>query len=103
MSEGEVKKKETLTKTFVVALILCVVCSALVAGANTALKPLIQANKKQFIRQNVLAAAGVFDKNRPVDEQYEEWVSKRSLNFHELTNPLSQSPIQRILKAALRW
>ena len=67
-------KKESTTKTFIVAGILCLVCSAIVAGANGLLKGRIDNNKKQFIKQNVLSAAGVLQDGIAIDDQFESWV-----------------------------
>lgn len=46
--------------TVVVALVLCLVCSAVVSVAAIGLRPRIQANKDLKIKRNVLAAAGMW-------------------------------------------
>lgn len=56
-------KRDTVTGTLLVALVLCVVCSVVVAGAAVGLRPFQEANKRLDQRRNVLIAAG-----RDVDE-----------------------------------
>jgi len=52
-------KKETIQHTLLVAFVLCVVCSVIVAGAAVALKPVQSANKSLDRQKNILAAAGM--------------------------------------------
>ncbi|MEZ6066466.1 MAG: Na(+)-translocating NADH-quinone reductase subunit C [Planctomycetaceae bacterium] len=46
--------------TVAVALVLCLVCSAVVSLAAVGLRPTIQTNKELKVRRNVLAAAGLY-------------------------------------------
>lgn len=46
-------------KTFLMAIILCVVCSLLVSGASVLLRPLQEENQKLDVRRNILVAAGI--------------------------------------------
>lgn len=48
-------------RTLVVALVLCLVCSVLVAGFAVGLKPQQQHNQTLDRNQNILAAAGMYD------------------------------------------
>lgn len=52
-------KKETIQHTLLVAFVLCVVCSVIVAGAAVALKPVQSANKALDRQKNILSAAGM--------------------------------------------
>ncbi len=54
-------QQDSVLKTFVVAGVLCVVCSIFVATAAVALKPYQEANKTLDKRVNILVAAGLVD------------------------------------------
>lgn len=51
--------KETTAKTLTVALLLCIVCSIIVASSVVLLKPIQQKNKALNLKANILAAAGL--------------------------------------------
>lgn len=51
--------KETVKQTLIVAFLLCIVCSVIVAGAAVALKPAQQSNKNLDRQMNILSAAGL--------------------------------------------
>jgi len=53
-------RKETIGGTLLVALVLCIVCSVIVAGAAVSLKPVQTSNKVLDRKKNILAAAGMF-------------------------------------------
>lgn len=52
-------KKETTGGTLLVAFLLCIVCSVIVAGSAVVLKPAQTANKQLDRKKNVLSAAGM--------------------------------------------
>ncbi len=60
--------KDSLRNTFIVALLLCLVCSVIVSGIAVALKPQQQANKALDQKQNILRAAGLLPQNSNVSE-----------------------------------
>ncbi len=62
--------KDSTTKTIVVALVLCVVCSIVVSTAAVMLRPAQKANKKADIKVNILRAAGMYDAGESIDEQF---------------------------------
>ncbi|WP_191602823.1 Na(+)-translocating NADH-quinone reductase subunit C [Marinomonas algicola] len=62
---------DSIKKTLVVALSLCLVCSVFVAAAAVGLKPIQKANKDLDRKQNILAAADMLDPNKSVDEIFE--------------------------------
>ncbi|WP_339668203.1 Na(+)-translocating NADH-quinone reductase subunit C [Dasania marina] len=64
--------KETTSKTITVALVLCLVCSLVVAGSAVLLKSKQQANKLIDKQSNILAAAGLLEAGTPVIEQFEQ-------------------------------
>ena len=51
--------KETVQKTITVALLLCVVCSIVVAASVVLLRPIQEKNKTLILKANILAAAGI--------------------------------------------
>jgi len=53
--------KETTGHTLLVAFVLCIVCSVVVAGAAVALKPAQTSNKQLDRQKNILSAAGLLD------------------------------------------
>jgi len=50
----------SILKTFVVATLLCIVCSVIVSGAAVSLRPTQQIQKALDKKKNILAAAGLF-------------------------------------------
>ncbi len=64
--------KESVSKTITVAAAVCLVCSIIVSTAAVVLKPKQQVNKALDKKQNILAAAGLSDPNKSVDELFEQ-------------------------------
>ncbi len=62
--------KETASKTFLVAFLLCVVCSVLVSSAAVYLRPTQQVNKALDKKRNILLAAGLLQQDKSIDEAY---------------------------------
>ncbi|MGO2621819.1 MAG: Na(+)-translocating NADH-quinone reductase subunit C, partial [Psychrobacter sp.] len=60
------------TKTIIVALILCLVCSVLVAAAAVGLKPAQVENARLDRNKNILVAAGLFDPASDTNEDVAE-------------------------------
>ena len=52
-------KKETIGGTLLVAFVLCIICSVIVAGSAVSLKPVQTANKQLDRKKNILSAAGM--------------------------------------------
>lgn len=59
--------RESTSKTLLVALLLCVVCSVVVSAAAVILQPLQTANRILDRNRNILSAAGLYD-----DEQHDD-------------------------------
>ncbi len=57
-------------KPFYSVLVLAFACSTLVATAAVGLKPYQQANKSLDQKKNILAAAGLYDANTSIEEQF---------------------------------
>lgn len=51
---------DTRKQTFIVATLLCLICSVLVSTAAVVLRPRQQENKRLDIQQNILRVAGIF-------------------------------------------
>ena len=69
-------KNDTIGKTITVTVLLCVVCSVIVSAAAVLLKPQQIANKELDRKTNILAAAGLMDPSRSVDELFSQITSK---------------------------
>lgn len=61
---------EGIRKTLTVAFALCIVCSVLVSGAVVMLMPVQEVNKALDRKQNILAAAGMLEEGKSVEEQF---------------------------------
>ena len=68
--------KESTQRTLIVALLLCVVCSVVVATAAVMLKPMQAANKALDFKRNILAAAGLMEEGKTVDELFSQVTTK---------------------------
>ncbi|MBF0352827.1 MAG: Na(+)-translocating NADH-quinone reductase subunit C [SAR324 cluster bacterium] len=63
----------SISKTFIVATLLCVVCSVMVSGAAVFLKPAQERNKALDKKKNILAAAGLYkDESQNIDELFKK-------------------------------
>ena len=62
---------DTVLKTLIVALLLCVVCSVVVSTAAVALKPMQERNVAEDRKRNILAAAGMYEEDADIDTQFE--------------------------------
>lgn len=63
-------RNDTIGKTILVAVLLCIVCSVLVSTAAVRLKALQTENKETFTRTNILKAAGLFEAGKSIDELF---------------------------------
>ncbi len=61
---------DSITKTFIVATLLCAVCAVLVAGSAVSLRPMQEANKVLDVKKNLLMAAGLV-KGNPTEKEIE--------------------------------
>ena len=61
---------DTIGKTFRVALALCLVCSVVVSIAAVVLRDAQQRNVEQDKKRNILQAAGLYQEDVSVDEQF---------------------------------
>lgn len=63
---------ESVTKTFTVALTLCIVCAVVVSSAAVFLRPTQEANKLLDLKTNILASAGLLEEGVDVETQFEK-------------------------------
>jgi len=63
---------ESVTKTFTVALTLCVVCAVVVSSAAVLLRPSQEANKLLDLKTNILASAGLLQPDVDVETQFQK-------------------------------
>jgi Na+-transporting NADH:ubiquinone oxidoreductase subunit C len=63
---------ESVTKTFVVAFALCIVCSIVVSSASVVLRPYQEVNKLLDLKTNILASAGLLKAGIDVETQFEQ-------------------------------
>ncbi|MBB3168506.1 Na(+)-translocating NADH-quinone reductase subunit C [Simiduia aestuariiviva] len=61
---------DTIKKTIIVALSLCIVCSVVVSTAAVLLKPMQIENKELDFKRNILMAAGLMEDGKTVDELF---------------------------------
>ncbi|WP_114416381.1 Na(+)-translocating NADH-quinone reductase subunit C [Marinospirillum perlucidum] len=78
------KSNDTIKKTFIVAFILCLVCSVIVSGAAVSLKPLQQANQELDRRTNILLAAGLIEPDEVTREKVEELFAQINVRVVDL-------------------
>ena len=63
---------DSIKKTLFVAFALCIVCSVIVSTAAVMLKPAQEVNKSLDRKRNILAAAGMLDDSKTVDELFSQ-------------------------------
>lgn len=66
---------DSVKKTLLVALGVCLVCSVLVSSAAVALKPIQEENKKLDKLKNILIAGNLYDENTDIEKTYSEKIS----------------------------
>ena len=77
-------QRDSTLGTFLVALVLCLVCSTIVAVAAVKLKPRQDYNKELDRKKNILLSAGLCEKSASaseVDSVYEESIVARLVNL----------------------
>ena len=63
---------DSISKTFAVALALCVVCAVVVSSAAVILRPTQEVNKLLDLKTNILASAGLLKKGVVIEAQFEQ-------------------------------
>ena len=89
---------DSIGKTLTVAVLLCIVCSVIVSTAAVVLKPAQELNKGLDRKRNILAAAGMLDETRSVDEQFSQITTRvvdlRKGTFADDIDPESLDPLK---------
>ncbi len=65
---AEIKNNDSISKTLLVVLVLCLVCSIVVAGSAVGLKPLQQEQRALDKQRNILAVAGLIQEGMTKDD-----------------------------------
>nr|WP_233158468.1 Na(+)-translocating NADH-quinone reductase subunit C [Enterobacter hormaechei] len=65
---AEIKNNDSISKTLLVVLVLCLVCSIVVAGSAVGLKPLQQEQRALDKQRNILAVAGLMQEGMTKDD-----------------------------------
>ena len=63
---------ERISKVITVAFALCIVCSVIVSTAAVMLKPAQEANQALDRKRNILAAAGMLEDGKSIEEQFSQ-------------------------------
>ncbi len=63
---------DSMSKTFGVALALCVVCAVVVSSAAVILRPTQEVNKLLDLKTNILASAGLLQEGVSIETQFEQ-------------------------------
>ncbi|PLW82204.1 Na(+)-translocating NADH-quinone reductase subunit C [Kineobactrum sediminis] len=89
---------DSIRKTLLVALSLCIVCSVIVSTAAVMLKPVQEVNKTLDRKRNILAAAGMLEQDRSVEEQFAQVktrvVDLRTGEFTDDVDPATYEPLK---------
>ncbi|QQD16727.1 Na(+)-translocating NADH-quinone reductase subunit C [Spongiibacter nanhainus] len=76
---------DSIKKTLIVAFTLCIVCALVVSSAAVLLKPAQVTNKALDRKSNILAAAGLADSEKTIEELYSEKVEPRIVDLRSGT------------------
>ena len=63
---------DSISKTFGVALALCIVCAVVVSSAAVILRPTQEINKLIDLKTNILASAGLLQEGVSIETQFEQ-------------------------------
>lgn len=73
---AEIKSNDSIGKTLLVVLVLCLVCSIVVAGSAVGLKPRQQEQRALDKQRNILAVAGLMQDNMSADAVAEVYAAR---------------------------
>tara|TARA_B100001250_G_scaffold363113_1_gene342266 strand:+ start:775 stop:1575 length:801 start_codon:yes stop_codon:yes gene_type:complete len=91
---------DSIQKTLFVAILLCLVCSVIVAGAAVGLRDQQNLNKANDKRIAVLQAADLYEAGKPVAEQFKSKITTRIVNI-EAGRFATDAELQEIKDAGL--
>ncbi len=75
----------TIRKTVLVTLVLCLACSIVVSTTAVVLRPIQVANQELDFKRNLLAAAGLLEADRGVEEVFNERITRRVVDLNSGT------------------
>ena len=87
--------RETVGQTFLVAFVLCIVCSVLVSAAAVLLRPRQDENRQLEVQKNILFAAGILAEDEATDarvRELSERVEKRLVKLGEDGEFVTEAP-----------
>jgi Na+-transporting NADH:ubiquinone oxidoreductase subunit C len=89
-----VSNNDSIKKTIIVTVLLCIVCSVIVSAAAVLLRPAQVANKSLDFKRNILSAAGLLEPGKDVDAIFNERVVTRVVDlktgkFTDAVDPVS--------------
>ncbi|WP_207062731.1 Na(+)-translocating NADH-quinone reductase subunit C [Motiliproteus sp. SC1-56] len=76
---------DTISKTLIVTISLCVVCAVLVSAAAVGLKPMQEANKALDMKSNILAAAQIEIQGQDINQVFDNQITARVLDLETNT------------------
>lgn len=76
------KNKDSISYIFTVAFSVCLVCAVVVSTAAVALRPIQERNQEVDFKRNILAAAGLMQEGKTVEELFEQ-IETRLVNIEE--------------------
>lgn len=85
---------DSIKKTIIVTVLLCIVCSVIVSAAAVLLRPAQVANKSLDFKRNILSVAGLLEPGKNVDTIFNERVVTRVVDlktgkFTDAVDPVS--------------
>ena len=81
---AESKNNDSIGKTLLVVLVLCLVCSIVVAGSAVGLKPRQQEQRALDKQRNILAVAGLMQEGMSTDDVAELFAERISARLVDL-------------------
>lgn len=103
------KQKESISRTLLVAFLVCLVCSVVVSGAAVGLKPTQIVNRQLDLQRNILAIAGLADANTAgadVQRIFEQRIKPRVVDlqtgrYSQEQDPATFEPLKAAQDAAM--
>lgn len=73
---------ESIKKTIIVTLLLCLVCSVIVSVTAILLRPIQNANKTLDFKRNVLMVSGLYQEGINVDETFNQRITRKVVDLN---------------------
>ncbi len=97
-SVHKVAHKDTVKRTLLVTVVLCVVCALLVSTAAVMLRPLQEENQTIDRQRNILIAAGLLQADVPIEQQFQQITTKvvdlRTGYYTQAVDPATYNALQ---------